>query len=73
MQRGKGDLSASNEWLDDAWRHGEVVAEREGDLQVIASGKKSPRHLRAYLRGLARSARILLPLALIQRYTRAAR
>ena len=66
MQRGKGDLSASNAWLDDAWRHGEVVVEREGDLQVIASGKKAPGHLHAYPRGLARLACILLPLAIIQ-------
>jgi hypothetical protein len=32
MQRRGSEMSGVNQWLEECWRHGEVVADREGGL-----------------------------------------
>jgi len=42
MRPEEHEARAVREWLDEAWRHGEIVAEQEGWLS-----RSAPRHPRA--------------------------
>lgn len=56
MQGSGSDSLAVNQWLEEAWRHGELVADREGGPRRAAPrGPTAPARMRGHVRRLLRS------------------
>jgi hypothetical protein len=59
MQRRENDLSGVSQWLEECWRHGEVVADREGGmLRTGAGGTATAWRIDRRLHRLLRATRL---------------
>ena len=61
MQSDEREVHAVWEWLEDAWRHGEVVAEQDGCVSGSAPGRHPrARHLAHQVQRALRATRAVL-------------